>query len=327
MKVTLSITLSLFVTTLLAQAYSDRYEAVGEDPHTLSDFNLHGAVKSVSTKQYKSDENGELVLDEYAATTVQEFSKTGKLLSTLILKNNGDTLSYVSYAYDKADNLNQKTGEYGWKTNYTYGDSGITSAIKKVKETVYERHYKYDEQGRLISDKYSYMGSPEFEDIYTYEGKTDQIKKCELKRFDTEPFDFSAVAKYEYHPNGAVKSFQKIMNVDEYAFRGYTQFFDEHGNMTEAIGGDSINKKSFDHIHQTFDELNNIVSKKAYHIYTGEGDAKEHTTHTYTYDKKDNWTEKISNIAYQYSIEGHVLTEPEEVVEKKEKQTRVITYY
>ena len=153
-KTTALLIATLAISTAKAQGYSGIFEPVKEEAHQLDDFALKGKVKTVTTTQYASNEDGKLELDEYNATTIQHFNTDGNLVSTTILKSNGDTLYQELFSYNENGVLSQKIGEYDVVTHYEYGPHGIANITteKLNRRGAKDRIYSYDKMGRLISD-------------------------------------------------------------------------------------------------------------------------------------------------------------------------------
>jgi YD repeat-containing protein len=311
-----------------AQSYADRYSAVDKLPVMAADFGLKGNVQTVSTKKYiKEKEGDDFKLDDFEATEIRRFNALGKIQTHLILKANNDTTEFNQYQYDAKGQLTKYTDKNGRENNFTYKNGVIIKIERKVGDRFYLREYKYDSQGRLISDRYSENGKPIFEDILTYTGNSKEILTCLKKRFDTQAYDCSSTETYTYHDNGQIAQLKNELNEESLKFRGYEQKFDRHGNLLEAIGGDSINQRSFDHIYNTYNKKGDFIGSKAYHIYTGEGDATQKSKTTYVYDKQKNWTKKETITHYAYSFDNKVLTNPESETTSEERLEREIVYH
>lgn len=199
--------------------------------------------------------------------------KNGNIISAKIYNSEGYLTWVTKSTYDEKSNLlleesfdneGKKTGNY---KKYTYNEKGlITEKIESNNFTENKRIFKYDDLGRIISEKYS--DNSEF--VYEYITVQDTIK---VVTFYIDPEQNKQLSIIE-------KSFKKGKNkITE------KQFF---------YKGTLSNSKIFE-----YDKNKKLISIKLYNV-SGYRQVTE-----FVYDKKANWVElnfsKLVNTSYKGS--------------------------
>lgn len=323
MKIILNVALVIVYTSLSAQTYSGRFEAVKYPMHLTSKFELKGAVESVSIQKFSLTVENNWEADPYETVKVLGFDRNGYLQYTHLINAEGDTTesSYYSYSVDKQlTNVKEvhcgQRGIFNTHITFSYNKRGKLAKIERSGRTKYERIYTYDEPGRLLTDQLLANGKEEFMDEYHYVDTTSKIDYVRTKQVDT--FDFSSEDKYVYDKKGKLKSIEHILDNPSYSFRNYQQKFNEQGNIIEAIGGDSlVISKHYDHSLKTYNKKGYLIKLQLYVRTPGEGDVKGIVETSLTYDTHKNWIEQKETSSYSYSLEGGVTNVSKEWIKRE----------
>lgn len=243
-----------------------------------------GREKTQLSTQYINNTPG--IKTEYG------WDKTGKN-NTSITRRNADNsqIDRVEMKY-QGNNLAQKI-TYNAQNNptdkvaYIYDNKGnvIQEDIYLASEYVqYKAIYKYDKKNRKTSEaRYDKDSKKHFESTYQYEGDNLMKKYTTNKSGELEYSE-----DYTYDKKGNVltqttyENYEKSTTVDTYTY-------DDKGNKVTwnvTKNGVLFMKASF-----TYDTHNNNTKTE---VFDAKGTKVDDREYTFEYDKKGNWTKKIT---------------------------------
>jgi hypothetical protein len=317
-----------------SQSYNQRYERIKPQTCHIEDFELVGNVKEVLTQKFSLNSNGEYVPSEYDGASILRFNKNGTLKEKIDLLTNGDTFQKEYYSYT-ATSLLATITIFGYSnTNngievsqqgiltYSYDQNGRLIRIGLDGNDPYERKYAYDSKGRLVVDECA-----DFKDEYVYEGDSNKILSCTTHDY-SQYMDLSSVSTYHYSASNQLKSITVKINDREHSFRDYMTTYYEDGKLEMISTGDTLNiNLNSGRTSHYYNDKGYLSSENSYSVYLGEGDAKRESNFTYTFDKANNWTERVEEMKSAHSLENKVKENWSSAEVRKLKTQRTISYY
>ncbi len=197
------------VDSRVTSAYDDH----GNELLREIDYDADGTVDSHTTRVY--DDHGNILSEECDDEEVMGGSTDYRVTATY--DDNGNMLSYE---YRAVGVVPAGGGPRFYRHTYTYDDNG--NLVSYASETEFddetygsERHYTYDEQGRLLTSEHqSPPGTVEYTDTYFYECGDEDIVECSADRRPVVPtYDAVCVDPIEEggEPTGASREADPVV--------------------------------------------------------------------------------------------------------------------
>ncbi len=255
------------------------------------DENLKGPISSVLTKRYYAK-------DVYGVIKTGRSAAQNWLNSKCVFDSNGFLEKQISY---------DTAGRVVSISSYKYNQRRLVGFSEIIdKTTTYEHEFSYNINGDKISESFYLKGKELSRSIYDYNDKKQVIRKSEYGKTG----ELTSRTLYEYDELKNIKT-ETIKNRNGVVVRTIRYTYDVNGNIIEElIINDDYTQKtiykydywgreiSYELDNPTWyssymSEYNDFNDLKLQENVTRSGYIGERTTYEYTYDKNNNWIQRI----------------------------------
>ncbi|MFA7081362.1 MAG: hypothetical protein WC135_02005 [Bacteroidales bacterium] len=275
-------TITIFMLLLLATTLF----SYGQKENYLKEENLKGSIKYFEEIRYKSIVlDGKDVEKRINKNNVMKFNEDGKV-EFIIDEITGEGFIFK---YDSCKNnietlysINQNnTG----KIVSNYDEKGnLIESILYFNDGIIEQKtiYKYEDNGNMTEEIYDFEGNLNLRTKYTYD-----INKNIISLITSNSRRTDRINLFSYDLRG--NKTEWIISQDEDILKNETFIYDDNDNLIQWNNSESW-KENLKYIY-TYDNKGNEIEVKS---YDKDGKLHEKSICKYEYDKKDNWTKKIT---------------------------------
>ena len=261
------IVLALFLIISLSSCESKR-----ELNNDLKELNIHEKVKQIKIKYYDAKESfGDIEKGEFGGVLIKIFNDDGNQIEEKNYNTDGSVNHKIIFKYNNKGLKTEKRPYHKDGKPFNYYNYSYNTANQMISDIwfnysnneIVEKHtYEYDAKGNLITET-------------TYSRNSLSFRANSKYKYD----DLGRKIEYNYYGrNGILKWIRKYN-------------YDDNNRLLENILIDSDSKEMTRKTGYKYDDFGNVNEKSE---YNSDGSLKERTVFEYSYDKKNNWTKKIT---------------------------------